>query len=310
MGGIFVTYKCNSNCTMCHYPSRASREEMNTNEMVNVIREMSEIGVSGIGFTGGEPLLRDDIFHLIKYAKSFNIPITLNTNGILLRRKDIVENILKCSPTNINISLDSSIAAKHNRLRGGKGLFELTTEGIRALADAIRVNKSNVKITVVTVISEDNYEEIEDIAALAKELGAHRLGIMPLHDYGKGTCMAVKSDKLANMAERIKNISVLPIENSSKYIDSIDNAFSGKPFPVKCNAGYTSIFVDPYGKVTPCLGYVQREEWFFQLNKEQSLAELWHSAKYAEIRKETLRCRTCHLNCQAELNFLWPPFLY
>lgn len=310
MAGIFVTYRCNSRCSMCDYPSRGDEPEMDTPGMLNVIKELMGMGVSGIGFTGGEPLLRKDIFELIRFVRSGNLPVTLNTNGILLNRKDITEQLVASDPTNINISLDSSNSATHDRLRGREGLFEQTTMGIKELASQIKHQNSRTMITVVTVLSNDNCDQIEDIAVLSRDLGAHRFGVMPMHHYEKGSCRAVADERLKNIPDRIKRINTLPIENSKRYIESLKEAFAGKPFPVACNAGYTSIFIDPSGRVAPCLGYVQIEKWLRQPGADESLKALWHSAEYAGIRKETSSCRMCYLNCQAELNFIWPPFFY
>lgn len=309
MGSIFVTYRCNSCCTMCSYPGRANANELSTKELFTVIDDMMAIGTSGIGFTGGEPLLRKDIFQVIRHARSYGIPVTLNTNGLLLNNAEILEQVVASDPTNINISLDGACRETHDRLRGRDGLFDKTTNGLRLLAEAIRFNGSRIRITVVSVVSDENYEEIEQIASLSRELGAHRIGFMPLHDYDATGCSVVRSEKLANISKRINSITVLPLENSTRFVASFDQAVSGSPFPVVCNAGYTSLFVDPYGKVSPCLGFFQMGKWYHDIRQGESLAEFWRSEAYASIRAEVSHCRKCYLNCQAELNFLWPAYL-
>lgn len=309
LGSIFVTYRCNSSCTMCSYPKRAQKDELGTEEVAAVIDDMMKLRTSGIGFTGGEPLLRSDMPLLIKHARSYGIPVTLNTNGILLNNATILNRVVESDPTNINISLDGCCRETHDRLRGREGLFDKTVSGIRLLADNIGAAGSNTKITIVTVVSDANSEEIEAIAELANRTGAHRIGFMPLHNYDAASCSVARSDKLTGISRRLKAIKSIPLENSSRFVESFDLAVSGEPFPAVCNAGYTSLFVDPYGRIAPCLGYLQMGKWTDNIRMGTTLTELWKSDGYAHVRAEATHCRKCYLNCQAELSFLWPSYL-
>lgn len=310
MGGIFVTYRCNSDCVMCDLVSRHKTPEMSCEQIKRLIDEMVNIGTSGIGFTGGEPLLRDDIFELITYVKQQGIPVTLNTNGILLNNDQIRTKLCQAAPTNINISLDGPTHEIHDTIRGGAGIFEKTVTGARSLAQDLKSTGIRTTLTAVTVISELNAESVESIACLAADIGFHRIGFMPLHEISADRCQVNAAPELSGISSTIRNISHLPLENSPRYLDAIDRAFTGKPFPVRCNAGYTSIFIDPYGRIAPCLGYFQIGKWSSEdMSQAGGLEALWHSQDYCKVRQETMKCRMCYLNCQAELNFLWPEFL-
>lgn len=305
MGSIFVTYRCNSRCGMCHLTKRHKGAELDTDAMKRVIDQLVSIGTSGIGFTGGEPLLRDDIFTLIEHAKGYGMPVTLNTNGILLTDKLLIDRLLRAAPTNVNISLDGATEETHDASRGGTGIFARTLAGAAMLAGAIKQSASAVTLTAVTVIGEENLTELEQIVVLAAETGFHRIGFNPLHEINEHTCRVVANPKLEGIAARLRAIDRLPVENSAGYIASLDAAFAGKPFPLACNAGHTSIFVDPYGRIAPCLGYFQMGRWFAETVHGEGIAALWRSSAYRELRRETARCRLCYLNCQAELSFLW-----
>lgn len=305
MGTIFVTYRCNSRCGMCHLTGRHRGKEIDTAGMKRIIDQLVAIGTSGIGFTGGEPLLRGDIFELIAHAKGYGVPVTLNTNGILLADGDLVERLLQAGPDNVNISLDGSREDTHDASRGGAGLFAKTVAGAGRLADAIRLRGAPVSLTAVTVVSEENLAELEAIVALAATTGFHRIGFMPLHEISEKTCNVAANPAMAGVADRLHAIDTLPVENSSRYIDAMELAFAGKPFPVRCNAGHTSLFIDPYGRIAPCLGYFQMGRWFAETGNGDGIAELWRSAEYKTLRQETAKCRLCYLNCQAELSLLW-----
>ncbi len=249
--------------------------------------------------------MRGDIFELIAHAKGYGVPVTLNTNGILLADGDLVERLLQAGPDNVNISLDGSREDTHDASRGGAGLFAKTVTGAGRLADAIRLRGAPVSLTAVTVVSEENLAELEAIVALAATTGFHRIGFMPLHEISEKTCNVAANPAMAGVADRLHAIDTLPVENSSRYIDAMELAFAGKPFPVRCNAGHTSLFIDPYGRIAPCLGYFQMGRWFAETGNGDGIAELWRSAEYKTLRQETAKCRLCYLNCQAELSLLW-----
>ena len=309
MGSIFVTYRCNSRCVMCHLTERHKGPEIGTAGMKRIIDQMVKIGTSGIGFTGGEPLLRPDIFELVAHARGFGIPVTLNTNGILLCKDGVLNRLLDVDPTNVNISLDGPSGVTHDVLRGSTGVFDKTVQGARRLAEAIKIAGAPVRLTAVTVLSEENLSELDQIAELAKDIGFHRIGFMPLHEINARTCSVAANPKFSGISERLRAIAALPLENSPRYLEAIEMAFAGQPFPVRCNAGHTSIFVDPYGRIAPCLGYFQMGRWVAETDQGEGIASLWNSSEYCNVRRETAKCRACYLNCQAELNFLWPEFL-
>lgn len=311
MGSIFVTYRCNSCCGMCSLAARHTPGELSEAEMIGVIDDLVRIGVSGIGFTGGETLLREDIFRLIRHTRAQGLPVTLNTNAILLTRSEKVEELVNSGVTNVNISLDGASAETHDRVRGGAGIFAKTMAGMTALTTAIRQAGAATTVTVVTVISRDNEAELEQIAELAARSGADQIGFMPLHHFDGGR---IRLEPMAGGAEIVRRLQrigrdILPLENSAEYLTYLTRAFAGEPFPSRCNAGQTSLFIDPCGKLSPCLGFFQLGRWYGDLRAGDTIPELWRSERYRAVRQETIRCRQCYLNCQAELNLLWPGWL-
>jgi len=305
MGGLVVLNRCNSRCPMCDIPMRPE-QVLTTAQMKALIDQFMELGTSGLGFTGGEPLLRHDIFELIQYARGYGIPVTLNTNGILLDPGN-VECLLEAEPTNVNISLDGAFAQTHDRLRGGP-FFEKTIDAISRLSSAASRRNSKTVVTVVTVISEENVGELQETARLVKTLGAHRWGVMPLHNTHHGTeCRPLASEKLRGLSRWLMEIQEVVVDNSASYLRALESAWAGEPFPHRCNAGYTSLFVDSNLQVYPCLGYYMMGRSVYKLGSEtMTLRQLWYSELYRSVRNETLTCRQCYLNCQSELSYLVP----
>jgi MoaA/NifB/PqqE/SkfB family radical SAM enzyme len=118
VGSILVTYRCNANCKMCDLPLRGCKDlELPTNELKKLIDSFKELGVSSIGFSGGEPFLRKDIFKLIQHAKAKGLSTQIATNGFLLNTENIT-SIFESGLDSINISLDSSLPETHKEIRG------------------------------------------------------------------------------------------------------------------------------------------------------------------------------------------------
>lgn len=308
MGVLILTNRCNSRCAMCDITTRPC-QELSFDQAREVIRQLMEVGSSGIGITGGEPLLHPDIFPLTAYARSFGVPVTLNTNGLLLHKPGLIEELLQAGPTNVNISLDGGTAETHNSLRGGD-FFDRTLEGIRELSARARERGSRTTVTVVTVISERNYRELPQLVELVAQSGAHRLGVMPLHNTRQGTSIRVlPSAELAHVPAYLRRLESVPLDNSVAYLRALEDAWAGKPFPRPCNAGYTSLFVDANLNMYPCLGNYMMGRPMTELHLEAgapSIKDIWYAPQYRKVRRELNACRMCYLNCQAELSFLVP----
>lgn len=305
MGVLVITNECNSRCPMCDITSRP-RETLTSAEARSIILQLIEAGSSGIGITGGEPLLRDDIFELTALARSFGIPVTLNTNGLLLNAEKI-DALIKADPTNINISIDGGRAETHDKLRGGP-FFEKTVAHIKELAAKVRERGSGMTVTVVSVISKTNYLELDELLKTVKECGAHRLGIMPLHNTRMGLDLGVvPAPELAGVPDKLLAQNEVLLDNSANYVRSLKGAFAGRPLPIVCNAAYTSLFVDCRRNVYGCLGDYMAMKPLAKLSLEKGaphLKDIWYASEYRKKRLEMLKCRSCYLNCQAELSWL------
>src|SRR3989338_4783555 len=102
-----VTGQCNFNCRHCYLDASLSKapDELNNQEAKGVIADLSEFGVSVLIFSGGEPLLRKDIFELGRYACDKGLRAALSTNGALIT-KSIAEKIREAGFHYVGISLD------------------------------------------------------------------------------------------------------------------------------------------------------------------------------------------------------------
>jgi radical SAM protein with 4Fe4S-binding SPASM domain len=128
-----VTRACNLNCLHCYSDSDASRhpDELTTLEGKELIWDLALFRVPYLLLSGGEPLIREDIFELISYARSKNIDVGLSTNGTLIT-KAIAKRIREEGVSYVGISLDG-IGEVNDRFRGRRGAFKEALHGFQNL---------------------------------------------------------------------------------------------------------------------------------------------------------------------------------
>jgi radical SAM protein with 4Fe4S-binding SPASM domain len=285
--------------------------------MKQVLDEFAALGTTGIGFTGGEPLLRSDIFTLLQHSKARGMITHLNTNGFLLT-PDRIQRLLEIGIDSINISVDGATAATHEAARGVPGGFQRILDGIKFLLEERKHIHRRVTVNIVSVISQHNLHEIADLVRLATSQKVDGIGFLPIHGFynefeqDRATVMSNaqwqettenKIDSLIAMKQ-----AGCPIENSLRYLRLFTRCFRGEPLPIACYAGYNSYVVHCYGDIFPCVPW---NNWnrAVQNIKHVSLKDFWFSRDYDRIRKTQVNsCRECYWNCHTEMNLLFHPF--
>ena len=176
-----TTRRCNLRCKHCragaedhHYPN-----ELDTNASFKLLEQIAEVGKPIIILTGGEPLLRDDIFDIAAYGTRLGLRMVMAPNGTLITpesAKQMKESGIK----RISISLDGSTPESHDRFRGLENAFQDSIRGIEIAKDA------GLEFQINTTITKTNLEEIPKILTLAEDLGAVAHHIFLLVPTGRG----------------------------------------------------------------------------------------------------------------------------
>lgn len=311
---FIATYRCNFSCAMCNLPQRegqmeqAGRRELSTAELKALLGELARLGAAGIGFTGGEPLLREDIFELLAHSAELGMITHLNTNGSLLEARNI-QRLLDSRVDSVNISLDGAKAQTHDSIRGSSGAYEKATAAVRGLVAARGKRTTRPRVKVVAVLGMANIDEALELVRLAQDLGTDCIEFIPEQPFGKSpqypADFPVKAESLARRLSGLKRQGV-PIENSFRHLRLFGRSFLGVPSPLCCYAGYNSCAVDCYGRVYPCMPWVNWGKAVSDLAVDGlDLKRFWYSSEYNRIRRDIAGCRSCYLNCQAELNLLF-----
>lgn len=226
---ISITDRCNLRCVYC-MPEEgiigAKHEEiLSYEEIICLCKLFSKIGISKIKITGGEPLIRKDLAHLIKEIKSISgiNNVTLTTNGILLEEQ--IEALIGAGLDAVNISLDTLDDNKYREITRVGNLDKV----IKGINKALEYNKLKVKINCVPLETE-NYKDIINLIKLVKhnDLSVRFIELMPI---GLGKDMrGLSEEKIKEIIE--EEFGVLtpfnkPLGNGPSYYFSLDN-FKGK----------------------------------------------------------------------------------
>ena len=176
-----LTDRCNLSCTHCYNesgPGTADEGELTTAEAMEVIDDLAAMGVPLILFTGGEPLLREDIWDLARHARDRGLKMALSTNGTLIT-PDIARRIRESGIEYAGISLDGARAETHDRFRNSPGAFEQTIAAFAACQEA------GLRCGVRVTLTKENCRELEALVDLA--LLARRLPFLPVLARPRGT---------------------------------------------------------------------------------------------------------------------------
>ena len=127
-----LTRTCNLRCVHCYTDSAARRypDELTTAQCKVVLDDLAEFKVPAVLFSGGEPMVRQDLFELAAHAREKGLHVVLSTNGTLIDR-EIAQRFKDLKFAYIGISLDSAIPRIHDEFRGVKGAFQRSMEGFR-----------------------------------------------------------------------------------------------------------------------------------------------------------------------------------
>jgi len=130
---VKLTENCQARCISCDYWKSRWPDAINTDQAVDLVNQIGAAGIRSLRLTGGEPLLRSDLFKILRSADTSSFRrIILQTNGLLIKR---LHNEINGSPiTNISVSLDG-LKQTNDQIRGIQGYYDLALEGIQLLRD-------------------------------------------------------------------------------------------------------------------------------------------------------------------------------
>ncbi len=286
---FIVTNRCNSRCSYCNSYNIPS-EEMSTSEIFSMIDEFATIGVRRIGFTGGEPLLKEDIGNIISYAHKKEITTTLFSNGTLVSSKI---NELKYLDL-LLLSLDGPPEI-HDSIRGVRGSFNHVLAAIEAAREV------RLPVWINTVMTKNNISQLHYLVDLAREKQV-RLMFMPVFNHtlsaDKNTIDELSADE-GGFKKAINKLIIskkrgAPIVNSITYFEYVMENWPNFN-RIQCRAGVNFCAVDPKGLIYPC-------HFFVGTDCGMDGRQIGFANAFERIK--TPKCKGCFCNAYVELNLL------
>jgi len=158
------TQLCNLKCKHCYASAgKPHPNELTTQEAFKALDKLVDAGVNIIAFSGGEPLMRKDIFDVLKRASDYGVFTAIATNATLIT-KDVAKRLKDVNLGYVQISLDGAKPETHNGFRGAPKAFERTIQGIKNCVE------QDIFVEVATTATKINYEEIPAIIDLCEKL--------------------------------------------------------------------------------------------------------------------------------------------
>ncbi|SDU32143.1 pyrroloquinoline quinone biosynthesis protein PqqE [Geopseudomonas guangdongensis] len=273
-----LTYRCPLQCPYCSNPLDFARhqEELTTAQWIEVFRQARELGAAQLGFSGGEPLVRQDLAELIAAARELGYYTNLITSGIGLTEARIAE-FAEAGLDHIQISFQAADEEVNNLLAGSKKAFAHKLEMARA------VKQHGYPMVLNFVTHRHNIDNIEQIIRLCLELEADFVELATCQFYGwaelnRAGLLPTKAQ--LERAERITNEwrDRLAAEgHPCKLIFVTPDYYEERP--KACMNGWGSLFLDitPDGTALPCHSARSLPVQFPKVT-EHSLKHIWYDS--------------------------------
>jgi AdoMet-dependent heme synthase len=246
-----LTQRCNLECAHCYLSASAgadTRGELTTDECRRVIDQIADVNPNVfLILTGGEPLLRRDIFDIAAYAAEKRFTVVLGTNGVLLREPE-ARRMRDGGILGASISLDSTNRAKHDRFRHLRGAWDGAIRATRVLRDA------DLDFSLHMSVTDWNASEIPAMIELARELGAKVLNFFFLVRTGRGRGLtdidAAAYERILTYLARVQGVGLRPPPSVQQVLGARgvgDDAHAGPPrLAAERSLGRTAGFEDPW----------------------------------------------------------------
>lgn len=249
-----TTQACNINCIHCYRDAGTKRkDELNTAEGKKLLEEIARAGFKIIILSGGEPLMRPDIYELIAHAKAVGLRPVLGTNGILIT-EEVAHKLKEAGLGAAGISLDSCDREKHNWFRQSEGAWEKSVAGMEAC------RKAGLRFQIHTTVMNWNEPEITNITDFAIEKGAMAHHIFFLVPTGRGKDIeetTLKTEQYEALLNRILDKQQeVSIEMKPTCAPQFMRIAKERKMPMRftrgCLAGTGYCVILPNGDVHPC----------------------------------------------------------
>ncbi len=303
-----MTQACNLACVHCRASAcmEPSPEELTTAEGRELIDGIAKVGKPILIMTGGEPLMRPDLFDLARYAMDAGLRAVLATNGCLVSPATAKE-IAAVGIPRVSISIDGPTAEDHDAFRKVRGAFESSMTGIENLRAA------GVPVQINTTLTRRNRGQLARIMSLAQGIGAEAFHVFLLVPTGRAKGMSGEEmgpDEYEESLEEFYRLGrsskmetkatcapqyyrILRQQAKNEGLEVNTDTFGLNARTRGCLGGLSFVFVSHRGELQPC-GYFDVQAGSV---REVEFGELWENAElFRNLRTFSLlegKCGKC-----------------
>ncbi|HEY2435528.1 MAG TPA: radical SAM protein [Vicinamibacterales bacterium] len=275
-----LTYRCNERCVHC-YLDHDDHGELTTAEVKSILDQLASAGTLFLIFSGGELLLRKDLFELLGYARALGFDVKLKTNAILLGERE-ADRLRDLGIRSVQVSIYSHRPEVHDAITKVPGSLNRSLAAIRFL------RTRGLHVLIANVLMRQNAGDYPHVRALAAELGV---------DCTIDPTITPKMDGDTSILNlRISEPQLLRVYTDKTLIgDSTNEATDEEMLDASpCSAGHTACYISPYGDVFPCVQFPLPTGNL----RGQRFNDVWHqSPEMNEVRAIRMRdlptCSTC-----------------
>jgi len=263
---FYPTSRCNSRCVSCDWWRSTGATDLRFDEIARLARALRPLGTRVVAFSGGEPLLRHDVFDLARLFRREGPALHLLTSGVLLER---CAGEVAGEFTRVIVSLDAPTESLYQTVRGVRALA-VVEEGVARLRSAA----PRLPVTARATLHKLNFRELPRLIEHAKAMSFDGISFLPadVSSSAFGRHGSPPVDALALDAAEIAEFESVVEQTIADHQDDFESRFVMEPPeklrrlpryyaalagtvpfpPVSCNAPWTSVVIEADGSVRPC----------------------------------------------------------
>jgi len=263
-----LTYRCNYACSFCYNPKNL-RPELTTEQVFQTLEQLAKLNVLFVNFTGGEATLRPDLYDIVAKARGLDFAVCLFTNGHNLTR-DKIRRLKDLGVFNIEISLHGSTPEIHDARVKMPGSFEKLRAVFATLAEEGQMAVLKCPVT------KANFDDLVNVNDYAESFGLPIVFDTKITPTDEGD-MSPLNEKITPQQLLLFWRDIAPRVG----LKLPDNVRSLDPKEHNCGVGASSMVIDPYGQVYPCV------QWRKSLGNvlESPLDVIWAGPEVVQIRQ-------------------------
>ncbi len=286
-----LTHRCNLDCSLC-YNDRGLRGRLLTRDQYfRLFEDLADLQVMHLTFSGGEPLIHPDFLALGRKARELGFVVRIKTNGHILR-EDLAKKIKEeVDPFILEVSLHGATAETHDRQSRVPGSFDRLIKNLRVMVSL------GLRVKINGLLTAWNEHELRSMFDLADRLGLPiqvDSVVTPRDDGDRSPLEIAASKEAVSLLLRLQSERLGSGQRTGASVVAMGaerRAEADSPArgcTKNCGAGSSTLCIDPFGEVYPCV------QWRRQVGSlhQQSIKQIWSDSRVLrETRAETIRVK-------------------